>query len=512
MIHHEPVELRDYQRSSVSGICRAAKAGDKRITAALPTGSGKTEIFAELCRIARYPLVVTPLIELMRQTHSRLQSRLGERVDIEQGDKFAESIEGLRRRVIVGSRDSLLSRGRYKLSAYDRVSLVVVDECHIGATPALEEMLNHFESRGATIVGFSATPYKQKGKGLRWWPRPKIVHGMLDFIRDGWLVGPTCHLVESKAFDNTLVEEVAHEWDERQLDAVMNIEHLAQEVSSLVLQTHNRKPSVIYAANRRQAVLLTDVFERYGTKVALVHCKQRRDVRSANMNAFIEGEARIIINVGILSCGWDHPEVENIYFASPQRSLSRYEQRLGRGTRVLPGVLKAGMTREERLAAIAASDKPTFHVWDVTDSSRNHQILDALTVLDAKSRKKASRRGRMSSMIGDEGVSAVDAIARMDEIELEEMEAKAAELRDKRKKLLVGVTFDSETRDLFAEASAKKRRGWRMVYGKYKGQLLCTLPESYLRWVSDSAKKASPLILAVRHELARRREEAKAAH
>jgi superfamily II DNA or RNA helicase len=225
------------------------------------------------------------------------------------------------------------------------------------------------------------------------------------------------------------------------------------------------------------------------------------------MDAFKAGDAKIIINVGVLSCGWDHPEVRNIFFASPQRSLSRYEQRLGRGTRPLPGVLHHDMTRDERLAAIASSDKPTFHVYDITDSSRSHQILNALDVLDAKTRKSKARRDRTASALGSDGVSAVDAIAAQDAHDLAELEAKTAELIEKRKRLIVGVTFDHTTRDLFAAPTGPKKRGWRMLYGKYQGIPLTDIPADYLSWVLNSTKKDSAFKSAVRRELVERQKK-----
>jgi superfamily II DNA or RNA helicase len=506
VIAHEPVVLRDYQQASVRQICLTAKGGARRITCALPTGAGKTEVFAELCRIGRYPLVIAPLLELMRQSRDRLQLRLGEEVDIEQGANVAEWMEGFRRRVIVGSRDSLLSGDRYKMTAYDRITLVVVDECHIGTTPAFERLLTHFETRGATIVGFSATPFKKKGRALRYWPRPEVAYGMLDFIKEGWLVGPTCHLSESRSFDLTLVDEVSHEWDKRLLADVLTGEHFAQEISSLVLQTFGHRPSVVYCGSLRQLRLLADVFSRYQLPVAVVHSKQNPVDRAANMEAFRRGDVKVILNVGVLSCGWDHPEVRNIYFASPQRSLSRYEQRLGRGTRPLPGVLQPGMTRDERLAAIAASDKPTFHVYDITDASRSHQILNALDVLDHKTRKSRARRERLAAALSEGEVCATSAIAAQDAHDLAELQSKTADIIEKRKKLIVGVTFDHETRDLFSRPDEeKKRRGWRMLYGKYQGVPLTDIPADYLSWVINSTKRESPFKSAVRKELVRRK-------
>ena len=498
------VRLRDYQKSAVASVLSAARAGQKKIVVCQPVGSGKTEVIAELCRLARRPLVVAPLIDLMRQARDRLQLRLGEKCDIEQGGMRAEYLQGLRRRIVVGSRDSLLSNGRYKAKAYDDVSLVVIDECHVGITPSLQQMLDYYEGRGATIVGFSATPYKGKGRPLRYWPRPQVVYSLMDGISDGYLVGPKCFLSEAKSLDMTLVDEVAGEWDKKQLAAVLTAEHVVQEISSLVLQTHNQEPSVVYAANVWQAKLLAEVFDRYGCKVSIVHSKQNIVERKENMDAFLTGQSKIILNVGILGFGWDHPELRNIYMAAPTRSLSRYEQRLGRGTRPLPGVIDPDMTRDERLAAIAASKKPCFNIYDITDSSRSHQLLNALDVLDFKSRACAKRRERIGSGLSMEGTDAVDAIRQADEFDLAELEAKAAELREKRRQLIVGVTFDHDTRDLFSEPEGKRGKGWRMLYGKYKGQRLDSLPEGYLKWVHESTKKDSPFKRAVQAEITRR--------
>jgi superfamily II DNA or RNA helicase len=502
------VVLRDYQISTVREVCRAAKQGDRRITFCLPVGTGKTEVIAELCRLARYPLVIAPLIDLMHQAKSRLEKRLDEPCDVEQGGMYAESIEGLRNRVIVASRSSLLSRRRYAARAYERVSLVMVDECHVGITPKMEEMLQWFEARGATVVGCSATPYKGKGKGLRYFPRPQVVYPLREAIDDAYLIPPKCFLSEATSFDLTMVDEVAGEWDKKQLAAVLTAEHCAQEVTSLVLSTYKGQPSVVYAHCVRQAKLLVEVFQRYGANVSVVHSKQDLVERKANMAAFVGGDSKIIVNVGILGYGWDFPHLRNIYMAAPTRSLSRYEQRIGRGTRPLPGVISSDMTKEQRQAAIAASDKTHFNVYDITGASSKHQLLSVFDVLDHQLRKSPARRERLAGTLSAEGVDPLEAIREADAFEQAELEAQASALMEKRKQLIVGVSFDQHTRDLFAEPEGQKRRGWRMMYGQYKGVRLDSIPAGYLSWVLQSQRKETPFKAAVRRELGRRNPEA----
>lgn len=499
--------LRDYQKRAVEAVCRAARNGERRITVCQPVGTGKTEVQAALAQIGKYPLNIIPLVDLMWQNADRMELRLGEKCEIEQGMNYAESIDGLRRRVIVASRDSLLSNERYKARAYDRVSLVMVDECHYKLTPQMERMLLDFESRGATIVGFSATPYKGRGKGLRFFPRPQYVYTLREAINDAWLLSPKCFASESKAFDLTLVDEVAGEWDRKQLSDILSAEHCAQEVTSLVLSTYNQQPSVVYAHCVRQAKLLVEVFERYGKRVSIVYAKQAREVRKANMDAFMKGETNVIVNVGILGMGWDHPGLINIYSAAPTKSLSKLEQRIGRVLRPLTGTLHPEMSLDERRKAILESGKPHGNYYDITGNIRNQQLLSVFDILDAQLRKSPNRRERLASTLTMEGVDPLEAIREADAADHAELERQAQELLEKRKSLLIGVTFDHDSRDPFAKPEGKKPRGWRMMYGKYRGQPLSSIPEGYLSWVMQSTKKESPFKSAVRKELDRRAKE-----
>lgn len=509
------IQMREYQRQAVESIVGAAKSGSRRVCVCLPVGSGKTVVMSELCRMARRPVVVSPSLSLLGQLHGCLEHWLEERVDVEQGYLRAESIMGLRSRVIVASKDTLMSRGRYRGKAFVGTSLVIVDECHIGITPRMTEILNYFQDSGATIVGLSATPYKGRGKPLPFWDRPCYSYSLLDGIEDGWLVRPRGFLSESKAIDLSAVEQVAHEWNAAQLEAVLTAEHAVQEISSLVLQTYKGQPSAVYCHSVLQARLLAEVLERYGARASVVWSEQPPDQRHANMKAFTSGESKIICNVGILAYGWDYPELRNIYNAAPTQSLAVYEQRIGRGTRALKGVLDHGMSKDERLAALAASAKPHFNIYDITDASRSIQLVNALDVLDAACRDDGERRQRMlgsmqkASQDGDEKPS--EDVAGTDIIEAMRSQDAVDELNRKRKSLLVGVTFEHEGRDLFsAPEERKKERGWRMLWGPYKGQLIRNLPSSYLNVVferhgSRMKGKSSMLASAIKEEINRRR-------
>jgi superfamily II DNA or RNA helicase len=508
------ISLREYQGQAVKSAIDARRRGRNRITLCSPVGSGKTAIMAELCRLAKRPIALSPSLNLMHQLHGNLEGWLSERVGIEQGLHRLNSIAGLKERVAVCSYASMMSyeRGekRYRKPCFDGTTLVIVDECHLNVTPSFRQMMSHFEGMGATIVGLSATPYRGRGKPLPYWDRPCFSYSLLQAIRDGYLVRPRAVICESTSIDLSQVEEVAHEWRDDQLNAVLEAERTVQELSSLVLQTYHQKPSAVYCNSVAQAKLLSEVFGRYGVQASIVYSAQGDEERKSNMDAFTNGETKIICNVGILAYGWDFPQLINIYNAAPTQSLAVYEQRIGRGTRLLPGTIDNSMTLEQRVQAIAASEKPHFNIYDITDTSRSLQLVNALDLLDQMSRDNAERRERAMKALKDGG-DVLDQIEAQDAID-QQVSLEDPDLKQKRSRLLVGVSFGHEDRDLFSEPEAprEKQRGWRMLWGPHKGKLLRDLPTDYLaaisrRWSPKGGGKSRALHAAIATEHQRRR-------
>ena len=169
------------------------------------------------------------------------------------------------------------------------------------------------------------------------------------------------------------------------------------------------------------------------------------------------------------------------------------------------------MTREERLAAIAASLKPTWQLHDITSTVKFHEPITAIDILMAGPRdiiQKAKDKddGDKGKTIEELDADVAEAVAEQEAMEklLREEEKK------RRRELVVGVTFDSQSRDLFAKADAKdpKVRTYRVLFGKYKGMPLYSpeVPDSYLRWAIEKARLTPFWLQVYRQELQRREE------
>ena len=488
---------RPYQQEVFQLAIEKARAGESRCLVELATGMGKSFIMAMLGQAAKRPLAIVPSLPILKQFHPALEAHLSEPVDIEQADSRVSNSSLFQSRFMLASKDSLISRDRYKRGAFDSRTIVMVDECHVGMSPKFIEILSHFESVGAFVMGFSATPYRGNGRALPYWGRPAYSMAVMKAIKQHWLVRPKVFLTESTHIDFSELDVIRGDFDEKRLEQILSEEQVVQEGTSLVLQTYKNQSSAVYCQSVNQAKLFAEVFERYGLKVSIVHYRQKVGERLANMNAFKSGETQIIINVDVLGYGWDHPELRNIYNFYPTRSLPRLTQRLGRGTRALKGVLQDGMTAGEREKAILSSDKPFFRFFDYTTSLAEVELKSAVDVLDEESRSDPERRERIRKKAEEGAEEGVDIVEEIDWEQLEE------ERRKEREKILVSAKFQHEERDL-NEAPVKKRRGWRMFWGPYRGELIADLPTDYLRSVVRRSRKWTPLIGGIQKELSRR--------
>lgn len=497
-------EPRPYQREAFQTVIEKANAGSRKILLDLATGMGKTYIKCMLAAAAKKPLVVTNSLPVMKQVLGSLSIHLGEDVDLEQAENYISNSPLFQRRAQVASKDTLL-RGRYRKGAFADRTLVLVDEVHHGcSSKRFIEMMEYFESVGAFIVGFSATPYKGSGLPLEYWGRPDYSYGYRQAVSDAWLVPERVVSSEAISHDLSAVRTVQGDFHQGQLEAILCEEQAVQEATSLVLQTHKGLPSVVYAQGKRQALLIAEVFERYGVPYSIVHDGQQPGERMLNMRAFENGDTKIMINVDVLGFGWDFPELRNVYNLAPTKSLTRIRQRLGRGARARAGVIKEGMTRDERAAAIAADEKSHFTWYDSTDTMEGFQCLTTAEIMDAAEERERNKRKRGGGKRGGSG----------DGGDEEPLEWDVDAARELRSGVLVGHQFRHTERDITQEPTTK-RRGWRMLWGPHKGKLIADLPTDYLETVlrkrrvpkTDAGRrkyKEPPIYKGIRSELSKR--------
>jgi len=496
--------LRPYQRQAVVRVVTILSDARACLVIAA-TGVGKTEIICSLIDTLEGALegalVISPLKDLTAQTAARLRSR-GVPCGVEQGtNKSGEC-------VTVACYNSLLSRGRYQ-KYLGVTKLVVVDEVHLNYSPRSLEMLRQFRECGAQIVGLTASPNRTKGDPLTaFYGQVAFEYHYRQAVEDGWLVPARVWMTVVESLDLSAFKNAFGDFDPAKLAAIMQKEKVVQGIAEMILQHHEGQPSVVFAASIRQAQLIQELLHRRGIVASIVHSDMEPDERAYNLYQFEHGDNNIIINVGVLTLGYDFPGIRKLFLARPTSSPNTYIQMFGRGTRALPGVVDGLATPELRRAAIAASAKPCFEVFDITDSSRRNDLCTALTVLrpdiDEELARRTRRRGEQAPRLPAE----VDAVVEQERLRmLAEQAALDALTAEKRMHLTARARLGVYERDPHAPAEVldKPKSYCYMPFGnKHRGKRLAEVPTGYLQWCLREASLGKGLRESIQREVSRR--------
>lgn len=475
----------------------------------LATGTGKTEIGILLWeRIAQGNgiLIVTPRIELVEQAAARFRSR-GVPCEIERAHYHSNS------NVTVACYDSLIKKRRYQ-KFLGCVKLVLVDESHMNFTRAAIRMLDEFRANGAKVVGMTATPRVGKKESLSDFYGTCAFTYLYQQARDeGWLVPCKIWLTILEDLDLSKVPTSCGDYDADTLNRWLKQEGALQAVASLVEQTYDGKQSMVFARSIDHAELLCDILRRRGIAASIVHSDTNRlpeEERWRNLEDFEEKRTQVIVNVECLTLGWDCPAVEKIYIARPTQSYDLYGQIFGRATRPLPGVVDGLATSAERRAAIAASAKPCFEVFDLCDASRHNKLVTAADFLHPNMEPKLQRKVR-DRQARQGGVIDIDLMIEQERKALaqEQLAIDMLEMH-RRSRVQADGEFSMYERDGFADVERQDRRGRRytvMLWGKYKREPFHKVPTSYLRWTLENCKSPPNhpgYFPAIRSEIAKR--------
>lgn len=462
---------RPYQLTADERIWLALQDSD-RCGLYVATGCGKTEVAALLCQrdwSGKGVLFITPRRELVAQSAERLVLR-GVPCGIEMAEQRSDE------KVTVACYASLQSRKRYR-RFLGTVGLVIVDESHLNYSQSALDMLKEFREWGAKVCGMTASPpYKRDQTLSEHYGDPAFVYDYQQAVADGYLVNCKQHICVLEDLDLSRFKASFGDFDQSRLDKLLRMKGNVAGVGRMVEQFWDEKESVVFCASIPHAEAVRDDLLSRRISASIIHSRMDPDEQRLHLRDFMDGSSKIIINVGILTLGWDAPNVRKLFIARPTASGCLYTQMFGRGTRTLPGVIDGIDTAAGRLAAIAASDKKWFEIYDITDASRNNSIKTALDVLrpslddglvrrvKARAAKQAVAPEELDPIIEEERAAMAAEQAARDRAELQ-----------RRLHISVGGNVTAYERDAFADAEGRPRGErakdyWWMPFGRFKGR------------------------------------------
>jgi DNA repair protein RadD len=327
--------LRPYQQQVIERTRGALlSAAYRSVIIPVPTGGGKTVIAAALIKQEANAggdvVVLVHRTELVDQMMEKLFA-----VGIDAGIIKAGYKPRPGQRVQVCSVQTLHARAiRAQRIEMPRATLVVVDECHHARARTWREILEALPD--AKIVGLSATPARGDGRGLG-----NIFELIVespqtnDLIDLGFLVGTRFYAPHDP--DLRGVRTRAGDYIESQLAERMDQPQLVGDIVEHWLRLAARRATIAFCCSVGHSKSLRDEFRKTGVMAEHLDASTPADERKAILARLARGEVDVVCNCGILTEGFDAPNVGCIVLARPTKSTVLYRQMLGRGLRIAPG-------------------------------------------------------------------------------------------------------------------------------------------------------------------------------
>lgn len=331
--------LRDYQREALDATLEQVGEG-KHPLCVLPTGAGKSLVLASLiARMDPEPvLVLSHVKELLEQDARALRlvaPKLQQRFFVAGlGEKDASA------QVVFGSVQSVFR----SLNLFrKRRAVVAVDEAHLcprKGRAMYAQVFDHFAA--AQRIGFTATPSRMdsgslvEGEGA-WFDCIAYSKEPKELIDDGFLV-PLSGILTPQQADLSKVAMQGGEFVFAQAEeAVARTLSLSEAVESMKEHAKGRKSWLVFAAGIEHSMKVAEALRDGGVSAEVVTSKTEDEEREAIISRFKAGEFRALVNVGVLTTGFDAPATDCIVSLRPTQSKVLWQQMLGRGMRLSEG-------------------------------------------------------------------------------------------------------------------------------------------------------------------------------
>lgn len=325
------MELRPYQQEAKDAIFEQWDSGVSRTLLVLPTGCGKTVVFAkvteECVKQGSRVLILAHRGELLDQAADKLMKTTGLGCALE---KAESSCQGTWFRVVVGSVQTLMREKRLNSFAPDYFDTIIIDEAHHCISDSYQRVLQYFT--GAHVLGVTATPDRGDMKNLgTYFESLAYEYTLPKAIKEGYL-SPIKALTIPLKIDMSSVSVQAGDFKASDIGTALDpyLRGIAEEMQKYC----QNKKTVVFLPLVKTSQKFRDLLNEYGFYAAEVNGDSQD--RAEILKDFDSGKYNVLCNSMLLTEGWDCPSVDCIVVLRPTKVRSLYCQMVGRGTRLSP--------------------------------------------------------------------------------------------------------------------------------------------------------------------------------
>lgn len=309
-------QLFDYQQKLVDGARKALAEGNKGVLIVSPPGSGKSIVIAEIARLAtkngKQILFTVNRKELVSQIKN---SFVKQGVDL--------------------SNCTIMTVGKVanRLEKIPKPDLIIIDEAHHTRAKSYEKIINYFKD--VPLLGFTATPWRMDGKGFN-----DLYSSLVEGPQVEWLIE------HNRLADYTYVSRILGKKDLLKVSSTSDYTNrsMNQYIKSMnfgnMIKTYEEfakdRKTIVYAPSIESAKLIVRKFKENGFNAVKVDSKTHKTEREEILNNFKIGKTKIIVNVDLISEGFDVPDCSCVIMLRPTKSLVLYLQQAMRCMRYQP--------------------------------------------------------------------------------------------------------------------------------------------------------------------------------
>ena len=325
-------ELRPYQQQARDRIHAEWDAGHTRTLLVLPTGTGKTIVFASVAadqvRAGDRVLILAHRGELLEQAADKLQRSTGLVSAVEKAESTCLDSWF---RVVVGSVQTLQRTARLERFPQDYFGTIIIDEAHHAITDGYRRILDYFS--GAKVLGVTATPDRGDMRNLgEVFDSLAFEYKLTDAIKEGYLCKIMAQTIPLQ-LDITSVTMSGGDYAVGDLGTALD-PYLEQIAAEMARRCKSRK-TVVFLPLIKTSQKFRDLLNAHGFRAAEVNGQS--DDRRQVLADFDAGKYNVLCNSMLLTEGWDCPSVDCVVVLRPTKVRSLYSQMVGRGTRLSPG-------------------------------------------------------------------------------------------------------------------------------------------------------------------------------
>ena len=326
------MELRPYQKEAKEAVFEQWENGTRRTLLVLPTGCGKTIVFAKITEDCvshgDRVLILAHRGELLDQAADKIAKATGLGCATE---KAEQSCLGSWFRITVGSVQSMMRETRLSRFPEDYFNTIIIDEAHHCISDSYQRVLKHFPD--AKVLGVTATPDRGDMKNLgQVFESLAYEYTLPKAIKEGYL-SPIKAVTIPRQVDLTGVGMQSGDFKAGDLGSARDpyLESIAKEMEKYCKD----KKTVVFLPLVKTSQKFRDILNDHGFQAAEVNGESQD--RAVILEDYAKGKYNVLCNSMLLTEGWDCPDVDCIVVLRPTKVRSLYCQMVGRGTRLAPG-------------------------------------------------------------------------------------------------------------------------------------------------------------------------------